>query len=171
MAHMSWLTAWQSVCVNSMGKFLLGKILVDKNLITLSQLEKALALQRVSGDFLGAILVNQRYIKEEQLLAALSEQFNMPLAKIDEAAIDWQMVEKFPKTLIVERRCFPVAESEFSLTVAINNPLDADSLSLAEKYVPGKRVKAVLVTKGEMDRALELYQHFLKEKMNNFFKR
>jgi len=153
-----------------MAKYLLGKILIDKNLITQAQLEKALALQKMTGDFLGAILVSERYIKEDDLLAALSEQFDMPLGKIDETAINWRLVEKFPKTLIVEHRCFPIEESEFRLVVAINNPLDVQTLSLAEKYVPGKRVKAVLVTNREMDRVLELYQRIMKEKMGHFFK-
>ncbi len=153
-----------------MAKFLLGKILVDKKLITQTQLEKALALQKMTGDFLGNILVREHYIKEEDLLAALSEQFDMPLGKIDETAIDWQLVKRFPKTLIVEHRCFPIEESEFRIVLAINNPLDAQTLSLAEKYSQGKRAKAVLVTNREMDRVLELYQHFMKEQRDSFFK-
>ena len=150
-------------------KDLLGNILISKNLITKNQLERALGLQKINKDFLGAILIKEGYIKESDLLSALSEQFDIPLGAISDTQINWDVVGRFPKTLIVEHRCFPLYETEFHLILALSNPLDAGALSEAQKYAGEKKLKPMLVNSADMDRALEFYQNFTKNKIRRFF--
>ncbi|MEE8074493.1 MAG: F0F1 ATP synthase subunit beta, partial [Candidatus Binatia bacterium] len=52
----------------------LGEMLLEKKLITLEQLEKALQRQQGTGELLGSVLVHMGYITGANLVKALSEQ-------------------------------------------------------------------------------------------------
>ncbi|NOG82534.1 MAG: polysaccharide biosynthesis protein [Planctomycetes bacterium] len=52
----------------------LGQRLIDANLVSQTQIQEALALQKKEGGMLGSILVKSGYIKEEELFSYLTEQ-------------------------------------------------------------------------------------------------
>jgi hypothetical protein len=56
----------------------LGRILVQKGVITDFQLHHALAFQRLDGRALGDVLVYLKLVTEEQILRALAEQTGQP---------------------------------------------------------------------------------------------
>ncbi len=146
-------------------KELLGEILLRKKLITGQALEKALSLQKKSNDFLGAILVRERYIKEDALLGALSEQFHIPLASFENAAVDCEFADRFTKDLILEHHCFPLSHTEDSVTFAIINPLDVGTVTEAQRQSGGLRVKTVLAAPTAMEKVLAYYRNYLKTKI------
>lgn len=150
-------------------KVLLGEILIENGLITKEQLEKALLIQKRTKEFLGAVLIREGYIRETDLLRALSRQFNIPLVDIENIRVDWELAAKFSKTLIVEHRCIPVSSADDVITVAINNPLDAWAVSEIEKNVPGRRIKTILVKSADMDRMLDYYRNILRTKLKKLF--
>ena len=57
---------------------LIGEFLIKKKLITKMQLEFALDEQVRTNDFLGLVLIRRGYLKEEDLLKALSELYKIP---------------------------------------------------------------------------------------------
>ena len=61
---------------------LTGEILVQKGLISQEQLAGALGEQEVTKEFLGAILLKKKWVKEKDLMQALSEHFNIPLVDL-----------------------------------------------------------------------------------------
>ena len=61
----------------------LGEILIERKLITAEDLERALELQKERGDKIGKTLVDMGFIAMRDVLAALSEQFDVPLVSID----------------------------------------------------------------------------------------
>jgi hypothetical protein len=65
----------------------LGRLLVERNLLTESGLQRALIAQRRSGGSLGEILVKRRYISPTQLAEALAEQHGLDVEQrlLDEA--------------------------------------------------------------------------------------
>ena len=60
-----------------MSRTLIGEILVTNEIITLEQLNRALEIQKKSGDLIGMILVRQGAIKEETFIHYLSIQAKM----------------------------------------------------------------------------------------------
>ena len=56
----------------------LGELLVKEGLITSSQLEKAVGVQRKEGGRLGEIIVKLAMVKEDQMVAILGKQLNIP---------------------------------------------------------------------------------------------
>jgi hypothetical protein len=65
----------------------LGKLLVDLEFLTESQLERALAAQREEGGRLGEILVSRGLLSGGELAQALAEQHGVELAAQDEAEL------------------------------------------------------------------------------------
>ena len=65
----------------------LGKLLVDLEFLTESQLERALAAQREDGGRLGEILVSRGLLSGPELARALAEQHGVQLAAQDEAEL------------------------------------------------------------------------------------
>jgi type IV pilus assembly protein PilB len=149
--------------------FRLGEILVKKGLISQENLDNALGFQRRSRTLLGTILVEMGFIDEKELYEALSEQFGLELVSISNLEIDWELVEMFPKSLILEHRCFPVSKTEDTLIVGVDNPLDPWVVSEAEKHAKHYQIKRVLVLKREMDTVLEKYRQYTKDKLKKFF--
>lgn len=65
----------------------LGKLLVDLEFLTESQLERALAAQREEGGRLGEVLVSRGLLSGAELAQALAEQHGVELAAQDEAGL------------------------------------------------------------------------------------
>jgi len=139
----------------------LGEMLIDKKLLSKEQLDVALEEQKRTKEFLGEILVRKRYIKEMDLLEALSEQFNMPVASLKNRYIDWKLLKQFSPSLIMDYRAFPIEQGEFSITVALTNPLDAWAMKRIEEEAMGLKPKFVLVLRSDMEDAIVRYKEYM----------
>jgi len=140
----------------------LGEILVDKGIIGAAQLADALEEQKATREFLGAILVKKGYVKERDFLKALSEQFNIPLAGLKDVYIDWDFVKGFSPSLIIQNKCFPLKKDEWSVMIAITNPLDVWALKKAEEEAKGLKANFVLVSQEDMEEIIERYRQFMR---------
>ena len=149
----------------------LGELLVQRKLIAPAQLDAALADQRLSKEFLGAILVRRGLIKPDDLLRVLSEQFDLPCERLQVEQTDWRVAKQFPASAFADGTCFPIRADGQSVTVAIANPLNAWALSTMEKAAGFRKVVPVLVTEQDLRDVLEAYrrqslrsiEHLLKD--------
>lgn len=141
----------------------IGEILVSKGLLNDSDLESALREQKLTQEFIGTILIRNRYVDEKDLLAAVSEQCGMPIMSIKDLYIDWNLVKKFNSSVILQDRCFPVSRDAASVTIAILNPLDAWALKRAADAAAGLRVNFVLVTHDDMEEIMKRYKQFIRK--------
>lgn len=141
----------------------LGEILMAKGLISSEQLKAALEEQQKTNEFLGKILLKNNQLKEKDLLEALSEQFNIPYVSLKYKYIDWHLAKQFSLTLILDYKCFPIAKDEWSVTIAITNPLDVWVLKRAEEEARGLKLKLVLVSEQDMKDVIQRYQQYLKD--------
>jgi hypothetical protein len=74
----------------------LGKLLVELGLVTESQLERALAVQRDENRRLGEILVSRGLLSGSELAQALAEQHGVELEARDEAELQTQLRPSIP---------------------------------------------------------------------------
>jgi hypothetical protein len=74
----------------------LGKVLLDLGLVTESQLERALAVQREQNGRLGEILVSRGLLSGSELAQALAEQHGVPLEEQDEAELQTEVRQTTP---------------------------------------------------------------------------
>jgi hypothetical protein len=136
----------------------LGELLLRRSLITQAQLEQALARQRTSGAFLGELLVDMGFATEDEVLAALAEQFGLRRERGVLARVDWSVARQFPASTLARRECFPVWGDETSVTVAIANPLAVQALRDVERTARFRAVRPVLVSSVELRELFEGYQ-------------
>jgi type IV pilus assembly protein PilB len=140
----------------------LGEILLGRGLINSGQLEEALKEQSRTGEFLGTVLIKKKFVREKELLEALSRQYNIPVVGLKDKYIDWNVVKEFHPSLILGHRCLPLEKNERSVTMAITNPLDAWAMKQAEMAAGGLELRLVLVATEDMDEAIGRYKQYMR---------
>lgn len=130
----------------------LGKMLLNKKLITPQQLKIALKEQQKSGELLGRALVRMGYLREEQVLPVVSEQLNIPFVKLQDRTIEPLAVKKVPPKFAWHYKIIPIKYADGKLTVATFDPLR--SLNDVKMFL-GYDVVPVLATENEIVKAIE----------------
>lgn len=149
----------------------LGEILLSKGLITKEKLDEALKEQRQTGEFLGKILVKMNIISENDLLSLLSEQFKIPLIRLKNRYIDFNLVKRFSSSLILDYRCIAVSLGKGKVTFAVINPLDVNVLSKAEQEARGLTAEFALTYQEDIDDAVRRYRQYMKGDIEKLFKK
>ena len=147
----------------------LGQLLLSRGLLSEERLLAAMQQQAVDHRFLGAILLERRWVTPEQLLPVLSEQFGIPTEHVSADQVDWRIIKPFPASLLSAGSCFPIRADEVSVTVAIADPLNAWALSDMERFTGIKYVKPVLVLQEELQLLLRAYQQRLLRNITSQF--
>lgn len=109
-------------------KIMLGRILVEKGLLTEAGLASALEEQRKSGELLGAILFRLGLLTEAQLLQAISGQFQLDQISLKDVAAQEQTLARLPAKFAGFYRVFPVSYEQGCLTLATAHPQDVKAL-------------------------------------------
>ena len=112
----------------------LGQILIRRGLIATDDLERALELQKERrGEKLGRILVDMGFIAQRDLLLALSEQLGLAVAQLGTPAAGPELEGLSPRFL--RQSCiFPLAIEEGSLTLAMADPLDFETINAVHNF-------------------------------------
>ncbi|QYU66914.1 hypothetical protein J4558_18400 [Leptolyngbya sp. 15MV] len=66
----------------------MGALLLKRGLLSQDQLERALTEQRSTGQRLDRVLIRQGHVTREQVLAAIGEQFHMPVVDLDTVLVE-----------------------------------------------------------------------------------
>lgn len=149
----------------------LGEILIEKRLITEAQLHDALLEQKVNDGFIGKILVNKGLITTKDLMEALSEQFDIPLIDIKSQHINMELARKFSTSLILDHKCFPLKEDEYTVTVAIINPLNAVAISKIEEEAYPRKVNLVLVLEEDIEKVIQNYRQYISQSIQRLLRK
>lgn len=103
----------------------IGQLLLENNLITLEQLNDALAKQKMNpGKRLGDALVDLGYIKEKDMLKVLSKRLNVPYIENPMFSVSLDAVNLVPEELLRKNQVVPMSVKDGVLTVATSDPLD-----------------------------------------------
>jgi len=132
----------------------LGEILLAKNQISTEDLEKALELQRERGEKIGKILVDLGFIAQRDVLAALSEQLQLPLVSIEGAPFTAPELQGLSPRFLRQSRCLPIGMNEAGLTLAMADPLDFETIAAVRGFT-GIRVLPVLAAAAELLEAID----------------
>src|SRR5579871_1330731 len=107
----------------------IGEILLEKKLISAEDLDRALELQSERGDKLGKTLVDLGFVAMRDVLAALSEQLALPLVSIEGPPPVSPETEALSARFLRQFRCIPVGRENHTVTLAMADPLDFETLS------------------------------------------
>lgn len=135
----------------------LGEFLVQQGLITPWQLTQALECQQIFGGKLGTHLLEQGYLKEDDLVAGLSRALGRRgLGRQELLQLPPDVLELLPQRVAVKYRLIPVALQRRQLRVAI---AEANNLRLLDEvaFVTGYAIEPLVVPERLLAEALERY--------------
>ena len=125
---------------------LLGHILGEKFNLLDSKLEEALAYQHEKGGLLGEVLLHLRLLREEQVLEALAQQFEMSwMPQLDTTHVDHELIRKIPIAFCRRYRVLPLRYEEGAILTASTDPLETVALDDL-RLLLGKPIKPILTT-------------------------
>jgi MSHA biogenesis protein MshE len=104
-----------------------GDTLVEMGKLSEQDLEKALEFQKSSEDRLGKVLLSQQLISEEDLLFALSKQFNMSIFSREKSYFDLTVSSHLSEALAKETYSLIVGKEGAELVVGMLDPLDVNA--------------------------------------------
>jgi len=132
----------------------LGEMLVEHGKIEAAELDRALELQRERGDKLGKILVDMGLVAQRDVLAALSEQLDVPLVTIDGPPPSAPEIEGLSYRFLRQSRAFPVALNDSVLTVAMADPMDFETVAAIRSF-SGLQIQTALAAEQEVVDAVD----------------
>jgi general secretion pathway protein E len=134
----------------------LGEMLMERGRIQQEDLDRALELQRERGDKLGKILVDMGLIAQRDLLAVLSVQLGVPVVAVDQAPPAAPEIEGLTHRFLRQCRAYPVALAGSTLTLAMADPLDFETVAAVRAY-SGLEVSTAIAAEQEIFDAIEKY--------------
>ncbi|MGA2580882.1 MAG: ATPase, T2SS/T4P/T4SS family, partial [Bryobacteraceae bacterium] len=132
----------------------LGEMLIARRLIEQEDLERALELQRERGDKLGKILVDMGFIAARDVLAALSEQLSLPLVTLDSPPPAAPELEGLSARFMRQSRFVPMAVQDSTLTLAMADPLDFDTIAAVRAFT-GLKIETALASEQDVLDAID----------------
>lgn len=127
----------------------IGDLLVEKQMITETQLQHALQEQKLTGRKLGATLVELGYVEENALLNLLSGQLNIPFVELKQFRFDRDLVQRLPETSARRYRVIVLREDFDGLLLGMADPTDIFCLDELNRILQ-KNLKPAVVRESEL---------------------
>lgn len=134
----------------------LGEILVEDGVLARNHLEEALDHQKEEGGLLGQILVRLGYITEEDLLAALGRQVNIPYMPLMNYSLTVETVQLFEERFCRRHMMVPFEKDEKRLFVAVVDPFNETAIEEAKKIFPNLAFHLFLSTPTEIMNVIDM---------------
>ncbi|MBI4458457.1 MAG: type II secretion system ATPase GspE [Acidobacteria bacterium] len=134
----------------------LGEMLMEKNLLQADELEKALALQQERQEKLGRVLADLGFLSSRDILAALSEQLEIPLVSARDFPALAPEVEGISLRFMRQFRFLPIGVEDSTVTLAMADPLDSETVAAVRMFTK-MEVKSLLCSEQDILAGIERY--------------
>ncbi|OEF98323.1 GspE/PulE family protein [Desulfuribacillus alkaliarsenatis] len=138
------------------GKKRLGDLLVESNLITESQLQEALRVQKEMGVRLGEALIQLGFITQQSINEVLEFQLGIPQIALHKLRLDPKIVKLIDGDLARRHKIIPIEKRDNTLRLAMADPLNLVAFDDV-KMATGYEVEPVIATEHELDRVISRY--------------
>ncbi len=108
------------------------------------------------GSSIVDLLISNAHVEEVDVLSAVAGRFGMDVINIDENPIDPDIITEISAEVALRYKVVPVFVNEGTLTVALSDPLDMDTVD-SLRYVLKRDVEGVVAPREQIDEALRLY--------------
>ncbi len=135
----------------------LGKILIEKGIITPEQLREVLSLKEKEGKFTGEILVEKGYATEEDIMFALMSQYEIPYLPLGKYQLDFELFMRFPVFDMERYEFVPIEQIESVITIATSNPLSKKLIDYVKEETALDAV-AFIATPTEIREVIKTYK-------------
>lgn len=134
----------------------LGELLVEQNIISQAQLDKALTKQKEKGGLIGEILVELGFAQEQDIAHALTVQYGFPYLPLDNYEINAEVLNVIPARVAKQYLLMPIDKIGNNLSVGMSNPLNIQAVEDVE-LLSGYNVQIFVCTSSDIKRAIERY--------------
>jgi general secretion pathway protein E/type IV pilus assembly protein PilB len=134
---------------------LLARRLVRKGIVSAADLAKVAEAQDASSSKpLHVMLVERGLVKEEDVFAAMAEEFDLELVDLTKVTVEPETLRSVPLKLVHRHNLFPLSRSNGSLVVATGDPYAVNALDELQT-VTGLKIKPVLANPREIARLIK----------------
>jgi type II secretory ATPase GspE/PulE/Tfp pilus assembly ATPase PilB-like protein len=144
-------------------KLPLGKLLIQKGVISEDQLRIALIEQKRSNEPLGKLLITLGFVTEATVRVALSENLNHQSADLTSLVVDAIALKLIPKEVAKRYRVFPIVyeRQTDNLILAMSDTSNIVALDqISAMLVKGITITPLLVNESDIQRAIDQYYGF-----------
>jgi type IV pilus assembly protein PilB len=135
----------------------LGQIFVDLGFLDEEQLEKLLIEQQERPDeMIGQLAMELDLVTDGQLAEALAEQMGLQVVKLEEIALQPEVLSHITEPMAQLYRIIPIAFQEGTLTVAMCDPQKLSILDELRTFL-GYEIRSVVATEQDIITALDRY--------------
>lgn len=135
----------------------IGQILVEKKFIEQEQLDALLEEQKKRpGELLGRIAIQQELISEEQLAQALADQLRLKVVNLNDINIPDNILNLVTEAMAQLYRIVPLELKENRLTVAMCDPQKLSVIDELRTFL-GYEIRPVVATQKDVLKALDRY--------------
>jgi type IV pilus assembly protein PilB len=134
----------------------LGKVLLERRLITDEQLTAALEHQRDSGRRLGQVLIDLGFTTPDAVLGALSLQLGVAATRLNGFTISPAAVRSLPEKVARKHLAVPLQKLGTMLQVAIASPTDLTALDDL-RFASGCQIQTLVALEDEIVAALDRF--------------
>ncbi|MDD5660951.1 MAG: ATPase, T2SS/T4P/T4SS family [Candidatus Omnitrophica bacterium] len=133
----------------------LTEILINNKLITVEQLEQALKVQTTKGGKLSDIIIELKFIKENELITTLSEGLGLPLIDLKRFKIDLDIVKIIPVDIARHYQIIPVSKMGDTITLAMADPLNIFAIDHVQSLT-GFKINPIISSVQDINQTIEL---------------
>jgi type IV pilus assembly protein PilB len=134
----------------------IGDLLVRAGMIDEEQLQVALDRQLQIGGKVGAILVEQLILSEEQLADTLAEQKGLERVSLTNYPVDRDAAALVPERVARRRLMLPLGYEDGLVLVAMADPLDLEGIDEVEVRT-GRKARVMVATESQIRYAIDKY--------------
>src|SRR6516225_8415309 len=135
----------------------LAQRLVKKGLLPVAELPRVSEAQAAApSQPLHELLIEKGFAKEEDVLAALADEFGMELVDLTKVTVDPETLRAMPLKLVHRRTLMPLSRQHGTLVVATGDPFDVYALDELQTLT-GLRVQPVLASPREIARLIKTH--------------
>jgi len=132
------------------------KTLIDAKKLTKAEVDEAIALQKRKGIGFDKALVETGHINEQDLMALLVRELNIPFINLVKYKIDPALQEVIPERIARQYSIIPISMLEYTITIALSDPFNIfliDDL----KNITGKDIDVVMSTDADILKSIDAY--------------
>ena len=129
--------------------------MVDAGLLTEDQLKQALSGQKKAGLKLGHYLIQEGWVREDQIMDQVGKQLNIKRYSPKEYPVDQSLADVVPFDMAQKHQMAPLKKTRYLLTMAMTDPMDINAIDSTE-ILTNMEVTPVVCSEKEINQLITL---------------
>ncbi len=134
----------------------IGTLLLDRGLISDVQLAEAITEQQRTGERLDHALVRLGFVRPQEVLEAIGQQFGMPIVDLASIEVDESTLRMLPPKLVFKQRCVPIRRTGNALQIATCDPFELSAFDEL-KLLTGVPIELVLAEERDISKFIRTH--------------